>query len=341
MTCGHGPLVSFPAWNDPRSGPLWRRHPRICAIEQVDVISRLSADIKEVGFTEGATVRKGQLLYRLDDTRFIAAVSNQTAQIAEIKAKLELAEITFIRKEKLAEKEMVAKTDFDEARAGKLEMEANLEAAKAVLALAEDDLRHTRIISPIDGKIGLTSKTIGNYVTPETGILATIVRMDPLRIRFSLSIVDYARFFGCDEVRLKSDAEIHVETPQGMMPLPKGEVEFVDTKAVERTDTVPVYVRQPNPDGRLVPDSTATLVLSVTEQGSMPWVSPQAVIEDGDENFVYVVEDGKAVLRGIDVGARLPERVSVKSGLKAGETVIVGGIHKVKDGSPVSCREVK
>lgn len=319
-----------------------RRYPaRIRAVEQVDVVSRLSADIDEIGFDEGGTVRKGQLLYRLNDTRFVAAVSNQTAQIAETKAKLELATLTFDRKRKLAEKGMSPRADFDAARAAKLELEANLEAAKAALALAEDDLRHTRIVSPIDGRIGLTAKTVGNYVTPETGILSTIVRTDPLRIRFSLSMADYARLFGCDEARLKKEAEIHVETPQGMTPFSQGEVEFVDTKAVERTDTVLVYVRQPNPDGRLVPDSAATLILSVAAQGSMPWVPPQAVIEDGDENFVYVVEDGKAALRGIDVGARLPDRVFVKSGLKAGETVIVGGMHKVTDGSPVSCREAK
>lgn len=316
-----------------------RRYPaRIRAVEQVDVVSRLSADIEEIGFAEGGTVRKRQILYRLDDTRFVAAVSNQTAQIAETKAKLELATLTFDRKRKLAEKGMAPRADFDAARAAKLELEANLEAAKAELALAEDDLRHTRIVSPIDGRIGLTAKTVGNYVTPETGILSTIVRTDTLRIRFSLSMADYARLFGCDETRLKKEAEIHVETPQGMMPLPKGEVEFVDTKAVERTDTVLVYVRQPNPDGRLVPDSAATLILSVAAQGSMPWVPPQSVIEDGDENFVYVVEDGRAALRGIEVDARLPERVFIKSGIKAGETVVVGGMHKVTDGSPVSCK---
>ena len=84
-----------------------RRYPaRIRAVEQVDVVSRLSADIEEIGFDEGGTVRKGQLLYRLDDTRFVAAVSNQTAQIAETKAKLELATLSFDRKRKLAEKEM-------------------------------------------------------------------------------------------------------------------------------------------------------------------------------------------------------------------------------------------
>ena len=319
-----------------------RRYPaRIRAVEQVDVVSRFSADIEEIGFAEGGIVRKGQLLYRRDDTRFVAAVSNQMAQIAETRAKLELATLTFDRKRKLAEKGMAPRADFDAARAAKLELEVNLEAAKAALALAEDDLRHTRIISPIGGRIGLTAKTAGNYVTPETGILATIVRTDPLRIRFSLSMADYARLFGCDEARLKKEAEIHVETPQGMTPFSQGEVEFVDTKAVERTDTVLVYVRQPNPDGRLVPDSAATLILSVAAQGSMPWVPPQAVIEDGDESFVYVVEDGKAALRGIDVGARLPERVFVKSGIKAGEMVVVGGTHKVSDGAAVTCKEAK
>ena len=319
-----------------------RRYPaRIRAVEQVDIVSRLSADIVEVGFAEGSVVQKGQLLYRLDDTRFVAAVRNQTAQIAEAKAKLELATLTFDRKQKLVEKGMTASAEFDAARAAKLELEANLEAAKATLALAEDDLRHARIVSPIDGKIGLTAKTVGNYVTPESGVLATIVKTDPLRVRFSLSMADYARFFGCTEERLKSEADIRIETPPGMAPLPKGVIEFVDLKAVERTDTVLVYVRQPNPDGRLVPDSAATLVLTVAASGVLPWVPPQAIIEDGDESFVYVIEDGKAILRAIEESARLPDRVFVKSGLKAGETVIVGGTHKVSDGAAVTCKEAK
>jgi multidrug efflux pump subunit AcrA (membrane-fusion protein) len=86
-----------------------RRYPaRILAVEQVDVVSRLSADIVEVCFTEGSFVRKGQLLYRLDDIRFVAAVSNHVAQIGEIKAKLELANLAFARKEKLLAKGMTA-----------------------------------------------------------------------------------------------------------------------------------------------------------------------------------------------------------------------------------------
>ena len=319
-----------------------RRYPaRIRAVEQVDVVSRLSADIVELGFAEGGRVRKGQLLYRLDDTRFVAAVSNHVAQIGEIKAKLELANLAFARKEKLLAKGMTARAEFDAARAAKLELEANLEAAKAALVLAEDDLHHARIVSPIDGKIGLTTKTAGNYITPESGVLATIVKTDPLRVRFSLSMADYAQLFGCSEERLKSKADIRIDTPPGMKPLPKGAIEFIDLKAVERTDTVLVYVRQPNPDGRLVPDSAATLVLSVAASGVQPWVPPQALIEDGDESFVYVVEDGKANLRAIEESARLPDRVFVKSGLKAGETVIVGGTHKVSDGAAVTCKEAK
>lgn len=319
-----------------------RRYPaRILAVEQVDVVSRLSADIVEVCFTEGSFVRKGQLLYCLDDTRFVAAVSNHVAQIGEIKAKLELANLAFARKEKLLAKEMVPRADYDAARAAKLELEANLEAAKAALVLAEDDLSHARIVSPIGGKIGLTAKTAGNYVTPESGVLATIVKTDPLRVRFSLSMADYARLFGCSEERLKSEADIRIDTPPGMKPLPKGAIEFIDLKAIERTDTVLVYVRQPNPDGRLVPDSAATVVLSVAASGVLPWVPPQALIEDGDESFVYVVEDGKATLRAVEESARLPDRVFVKSGLKAGETVIVGGTHKVSDGTAVTCKEAK
>ena len=75
--------------------------------------------------------------------------------------------------------------------------------------------------------------------------------------------------------------------------------------------------------------------------GVLPWIPPQALIEDGDERFVYVIEDGKANLRAVEESARLPDRVFVKSGLKAGETVIVGGTHKVSDGVAVTCKEAK
>ena len=79
----------------------------------------------------------------------------------------------------------------------------------------------------------------------------------------------------------------------------------------------------------------------VAEPRSGPWIPPQALIEDGDERFVYVIEDGKANLRAVEESARLPDRVFVKSGLKAGETVIVGGTHKVSDGVAVTCKEAK
>ena len=96
---------------------ICRRYPaRIRAVEQVDVVSRLSADIVEVGFVEGGWVRKGQLLYRLDDTRFVAAVSNHVAQIGEIKAKLELANLAFARKEKLLAKGMTSRADMPRLR---------------------------------------------------------------------------------------------------------------------------------------------------------------------------------------------------------------------------------
>ncbi len=338
---GDAPVVLIRTVEEDAAQTIRRYPARVRAIEQVDVVSRLSADIVEIGFMEGSMVKRGQLLYRLDETRFAASASNHFAQVDEIKSKLSLAEITFRRKEKLVVKGAVAQAEYDEALASKRGLEASLESARSALALAEDDLRHTRIFSPLDGRIGLTAKTVGNYVTQESGMLATIVKTDPLRIRFSLSMADYARLFGCDEKRLKSEAEIHVELPDGMEPLPKGEIEFVDLKAVERTDTVLVYLRQPNPGGLLVPDSAATLVMSVASSGTMPWVPPQAVIEDGDESFVYVVEEGTASLREVEVGARLPARVFVKSGIKAGDVVVVGGTHKISDGASVRVKEAQ
>jgi len=216
-----------------------RRYPaRVRAIEQVDVVTRLSADIEEVGFTEGTEVAVGQLLYRLDDVRYRAAVSNQHAKVSEVAARLKLSEQTLARKAALSAKGMAPQAGYDAAVADQASLAAQLAAEQAALALAEDDLNHTRIVAPIAGRIGLTSKTIGNYVTPESGVLTRIVRTDPLRIRFSLSLTDYARFFAGDAKRLKKEAEVSVLTATGLPSLPKGTIEFVDVSAVERTDKV-------------------------------------------------------------------------------------------------------
>ncbi len=318
-----------------------RRYPaRVRAIEKVDIVSRLSADLLEVGFTEGMTVKRGQCLYRLDDTRYAVAVSNQLARVCEAEAKLDLAKITLTRKEKLAEKDIATRAELDEARSEKLAQEAQLAAERALLALARDDLAHTRIVAPISGRIGLTAQTAGNYITPETGVLATIIRTDPVRVRFSLSMSDYARLFACDESRLKTEGKIAIQTASGTILPIEGRIEFVDAHAVDRTDTVQVNVCLPNRDGCLVPDSAVTLILVVSIRGTMPWVPPQAVMDDGEETYVYAVEDGKAMLRTVVAATRLPDRVYVSSGLKSGETVIIGGTHKVSDGTPVSvCKE--
>ena len=243
-----------------------RRCPaRVRTVEEVAVVSRLSADVMEIGFTEGGAVEKGQLLYRLDDTRFVAAVSNQVARVEEARAKLSFAETTFLRKRALIEKNAIAQVEFDSAKCDREALAAGLRAELAALALAEDDLRHTRILAPISGRIGLTAKTVGNYVTPETGTLAEIVATDPVRIRFSLSMTDFARFFGCDADRLRQGASLRISDGSGPVDVPPGTIEFVDTRAVEKTDTVLVYVRQPNSCGRLVPNAAVTLELTIPE----------------------------------------------------------------------------
>lgn len=243
-----------------------RRCPaRVRTVEEVAVVSRLSADILEIGFAEGDAVEKGQLLYRLDETRFAAAVSNQAARVEEARAKLSLAETTFSRKKALLERKAIAQAEYDSVMCNREALSAELRAELAALALAEDDLRHTRILAPISGRIGLTAKTVGNYVTPETGTLAEIVATDPVRIRFSLSMTDFARFFGCDADRLRQGASLRISDGSGPVDVPPGTIEFVDTRAVEKTDTVLVYVRQPNPCGRLVPNAAVTLELTIPE----------------------------------------------------------------------------
>lgn len=307
--------------------------------QSVTLVPRVAAELFEVGFEEGDIVTNKQLLYRLDDTRYVAAVRAIEAQIEATKARLAYAQKNYDRLTTLYKKNVSSMDEMDSALADRDSYKATILQLQATLITAKNDLEYTRILSPINGKIGFNHFTKGNYLTPSSGTLATIVQLDPIRVRFSISNRDYMELFG-NEKNLKKEARVQLTLADGTAYKQEGTVDFVDNSANRSTDTVQVYAIVPNPDYVLLPNSTLTVLMVKRTAQECAAVLPSAVIQDAKGAYVWVVDpSGKAEQRRVVLGNCEPELQYVVSGLKPGEAVVTEGTHKVMPGLPVKIAE--
>ena len=308
---------------------------RVLSPETVSVVAQVSGEIKKVCFEEGARVKKGAVLYRIDPVKYEAAVASAKAQVAQAAATADYAGKSFDRVAALFAKSVASADDMDSAASGKSAAEAALAAAEAALVSAEDNLAHCTIKAPVEGKIGLNAAAAGNYVTTASGALATIVRQDPVRVAFAPGSRDYLAVFG-GEKGLKDLFEVRLRLADGTAFDAEGEVEFVGNEVNAATDTMPVYARFANPDGLLVPGATVKVEVQAKTPARYVAVPLTAVQRDGDQAFVWMVgENNLPVRRDIEAGPATDSYQTVLSGLEEGEEVIVRGTHKVIPGVPV------
>lgn len=322
----------------------------IVAPEVVQVVPRVSGEIVKVGFKDGDVVKKNQVLYVLDDIRYNAVVKGLEAKIkgieakiASTKAKQKYAQQNYDRVEKLYAKNAESldslqnrKSALDAANADLMAAQADLEAAKAELITAKDDLKNTRIISPIDGVAGVNKTTFGNYITPGTGVLVTIVQVNPIRVKFAISTNDFLSGYGTLK-RMQDVASVKVRLSNGKEYPLEGQVKFLNNEANSRTDAILVYAEFKNDKQILINGSTVTVTLNKKDKNKVLAIPLSAVVYDVKGACVYVVgDDSKAKKHYIVPCGSDSEYQYVSSGISKGQKVISAGTHKVMmDGMPV------
>jgi membrane fusion protein, multidrug efflux system len=325
---------------------------RIQATNRVNLVPRVTAFLDERLFTEGAEVKKGDLLYRLEQGPFRAEVQAKEAAIQQINAQLRNATLTLERARSLLGSPAGQQSAVDAALANQQSLQGQLLAAQAQLQEAKISLDYTEIRAPIDGKIGRTATTIGNVVSPSSGVLATIVSQDPMYVVFPVSvrtILDirerYAGRGGLDAVLVR------VRLPNGRVYKESGKLDFVDNSVAGNTDTIVLRGRVPNPpaaggkeggkpggERELVDGELVTVIVEDAQPVLALTVPRAAVLSDQEGDYVYAVDlQGKAQRRPVRLGqSPLPAKAVIESGLEEGETVIVEGIQRVRAGQPVS-----
>ena len=308
---------------------------RVLSPETVAVVAQVAGEVKEVGFQEGALLKKGDVLYRIDPVKYEAAVAAGKADVARCQATYDYAKKSFERAKTLFEKKVASDDDLDSATSAYASAEAALAAAKAALVSAEDNLSHCTVVAPVDGKVGVNAATVGNYVTTASGALATIVRQDPVRVAFAPGMRDYLSFFG-GEKGLRELFSVRIRLADATVYPEEGEVEFVGNAVNATTDTMPVYARFANKGGILVPGATVKVEVQAKKAAHYVSLPLTAIVHDGDKAFVWMVgENNMPVRRDIVVAATTASYVAVESGLEEGEEVIVRGTHKIMPGVPV------
>jgi membrane fusion protein (multidrug efflux system) len=312
---------------------------RIVAIDKVEVVARVAGFIEERNFTEGQHVKTGDLLFRIEQDTYKAAVDQQTANLAKAKATEVNANLQLQRNQVLVKSQNVPQATVDQLEAAEQAAQADVLQAQALLEQAQINLGYTEIRSPIDGRIGLANFTVGNLVNPSSGRLATIVSQDPIYVTFQASEADVIEY----RHRVAASADknphvtIHIKLPDGSIYPHPGLTNFLDVQVEPDTDTVVVRATLPNPDGLLIPGG----IVGVTVERGAPHSSlvvPQSAVQlDQAGHYVMLVDDAKKVeLRRITTGSEQGSDVVVTSGLKEGELVIVEGIQKVHPGQVVA-----
>jgi membrane fusion protein, multidrug efflux system len=316
---------------------------RVTAIDKVDLVARVSGFIEERLFTEGQKVKTGDLLFRLEQATYKAAVEQQRANLARAKATAVNTALQLQRGKELVRNQNIPQSTLDQRAADDEVAQAEVMQAQALLDQAEINLGYTEIRSPIDGRIGLAIYTVGNLVNPSSGTLATIVSQDPIYVIFQASerdILDYSRKIA-EAGSHTTSATVRLRLPNGTIYPHPGRTEFLDVQVDPTTDTVAVRARFPNPDGVLLPGGIVGVTVERGAPQSALTVPQSAVLLDQAGRYVLLVDPAKKVeLRRVITGTELGRDIVVTDGLKQGELVIVEGIQKVRPGQVVTATVV-
>lgn len=308
---------------------------RIEAIDKVQIRARVQGFLKERLFEEGAEVRKGDLLFKIEAAPFELAVQQATANVASAEAGLTLAQQTFERTQDLASRAAASKASLDQAQSSLAQAQATLKARQAELQTAQLNLSYTTIEAPMDGRVGRSAYSVGNLVGPDSEPLVLLVVQDPVYVSFPIpqwlliQVRKEAGGFDSVYVRLKlADGTPYSET---------GVIAFTAVQATSSTDSILVRARIRNP-ARILVDQQLVSVEVVRKQPEQKLViSQSALLLDQQGPYVLAVgADNTVKMKRIRVGEQAGTEIVVQSGLEAGENVIVSGHQKARPGAVVA-----
>jgi membrane fusion protein, multidrug efflux system len=309
---------------------------RLAAVETVELRPRVGGYIERVAYREGDEVRKGQLLFVIDQRPYRAALAQAEANLERARSEARLARSQDARAQALIDAKAISREEFDTRKAATAQGDAGVRAAEAAVATARLDLQFTEVRSPINGRAGRALVTTGNLAQADGTLLTTVVSLDPVHVYFESDEQAFLR----DGTTAQSRVRIGLADESGYPH--EGIVDFVDNQVDPATGTIRARAVLPNPDRRFTPGLFARVQLEGDARAKALLIDDKAVLTDQDRKYVYVLGKGnQAVRKDVVLGRTVDGLRVVESGLSAQDTVIVNGVQKVFfPGMPVVPKKV-
>ncbi|HVJ23962.1 MAG TPA: efflux RND transporter periplasmic adaptor subunit, partial [Burkholderiales bacterium] len=326
---------------EPRTAMTWDEFSgRLEAVERVDVRSRVAGQVKAVHFTEGALVKRDDLLVTIDPEPYAAEVERAQAQVVAAQARVNYTRSERERAQRLWDESAIARRELDERINAAQEAEANLRAAQAALQSSKLNLQYTQVRAPVSGRVGRLEVTVGNLVAagPGAPVLTTLVSVNPI----------YASFDADEHVVLRTlhdgakGVQVEAETVTNGGRKLMGRLQLIDNQVNTKSGTVRVRAVFDNKDGSLIPGQFVKLRMGKAKTEQALLVSERAIGTDQDKRFVVVVgPDDKAIWRQVTLGGTAHGQRIITAGLESGERIVINGLQRVRPGAQLAPQEAK
>jgi RND family efflux transporter MFP subunit len=318
---------------------------RTAAVDSVDVRARVWGYLDKVNFTEGALVKRGDVLFEIDPRTYQAALQQAEGNLASMEARLKRLDADLNRAQQLVGQRAMSQEEHDRIAGDRGETAASIRALQAAVGRAKLDLAFTKVTAPISGRVGRAMVTVGNLVQSgdQSGgtVLTTIVSVDPVYVYFDVDERTVQRVRQLiREGKAKSARETEWPVSLGLTTDEghphQGTIDFVDNQVNPRTGTLRVRAVFPNKDEAMSPGFFARVRVPVGFPRKALLVTDRAIDNDQGQRILYVVNDKNQVgSRPIQVGALHDGLREIEDGLRPGERVIVNGLQQVRPGVTV------
>ncbi|WP_019906135.1 MdtA/MuxA family multidrug efflux RND transporter periplasmic adaptor subunit [Methylobacterium sp. 77] len=310
----------------------------VTPLATVTIQSQISGYLMEIGFREGQTVKKGDFLAQIDPRIYEAQLAQYQGQLARDQALLQNSKLDLARFQRLSLQDSISKQNVDTQGALVKQNEGTVAIDQAQVDQQKLNIAYTRIISPVDGRVGLRQIDQGNYVTAASTNIVVVTQLHPISVVFTLPEDDVARVMR----RLRSGAKLAVTAYDrgDANVLATGTLETVDNQIDTTTGTVKLRALFENKDESLFPNQFVNAKLTVDTVRDTPIVPTAAILRGTPGAYVYLLDgDDKVVVRPITPGEPDGARTAVTKGLAVGDRVVVDGTDRLRDGAKVRVTE--
>ncbi len=308
----------------------------VVPLNEVELRPQVAGYITNIYVQDGQTVKRGQKLYEIDQSKYQAAQQQAQANLQSARANLEKVRKDLERYERLAEQDAIAQQRVDYARTDLATAQAQVATAQAQVRSVSTDLGYSVINAPFDGVIGISQVRVGTQVSPGQPLLNTISSVNPMAVNFVINEQEIPRFNNyLQNPKAQPDSLFTITLSGGIeYPYP-GEMSAIDRAVGRQTGTIAVRVQFPNPEQQLIPGMTVNVMVLNQDIGRQLVIPFKAVSEQLGEFYVYKIQGDSVVQQNVDLGTRFGRNIVIREGLQAGDNIVTEGIQRLRQGAKV------